>query len=185
MVADMGTLSARIDDLQRQLHDLRREVAGCWIPEALPTGEIRALVVRVEEDRVAFWVQIIEEVVMVAALARLPEAPPGVPGLLNLRGKLVPVIDVMARLDRHAREPELTDFIVVTNVKKRPIDFLVQEILQMTTLDAASIERPGSDLAFAPYVLGIARTDHDMVTILSAESLLAMADLPAVEGHDD
>jgi purine-binding chemotaxis protein CheW len=184
MVTGTQEIVERIVGLERQLGVLRRELAGRWVSEDVPDADTEVLVVRVGQSRMAFGVGIIEEVVMVAALAHLPDAPAWIPGLLNLRGLTVPVLDVLARLERRHRRPELTEFIVVARIEGQPIGFLVQDILHLRRVPAGSLERPDRDLAFGPCVAGVARCDGATILVLSAATLLATSGLPEIASDD-
>jgi purine-binding chemotaxis protein CheW len=184
MASETHEIVARIEELERQLYDLRRELAGRWAPDDAPTAATEVLVVRVGESRMALLLGSVEEVVMAAAVARLPEAPAWVQGLLNLRGTMVPVLDVSARLQRRQRRVELSDFVVVARVDGQPIGLLVQEVLHLSTLQAGAIERPGRDLAYGPYVTGVAHCEEEPVLVLSAAALMATSDLPEIPGDD-
>jgi purine-binding chemotaxis protein CheW len=184
MVTETQAIVDQIVGLERELHVLRRELAGRWVSKDVPDADTEVLVVRVGESQMAFRVGTIEEVVMVAALAHLPDAPPWIPGLLDLRGVTVPVLDVLARLERRHRRPELSDFIVVARVEGQPIGFLVQDVLHLRRVPADTLERPGRDLALGPYVAAVARCERETILVLSAAILLATCGLPEIASDD-
>lgn len=169
----------RLQYLEQELEILKRQVGVLIGPEALPPGELDLLVCRVGSSPVAFLQEAVGEVVPVPLLMPLPEAPFWVPGLLNLRGSLVPVVDVEARVMGHPRQIELTDFIVVADVEGRSVGFLVQEILDLTRSEAARIERP-RDVPAAPYLMGALQIDDTTVLVLSAVALAHLANLPEI-----
>src|SRR5262245_13046718 len=99
-------LHERVAALEREIHLLQRRLRGLDRDRALPAaGELALLSCRVAGERAAFPLEDVEEVVAIPALTALPEAEPWVAGLLNLRGRSIPVIDVEARVARRAREP--------------------------------------------------------------------------------
>ncbi len=176
---EAGDLLREVEALQRRAYELRLQLAGRLQAEPLPAGEIRVLVCRAAEYRIAFLERIVHEVVMVPHLVPLPEAPCWVPGLLNLRGQILPVIDVAARLTREPREILLDDMIVVSEVEGRETGFLVQDVLGLRTVPADAIQRPNRDVACAPYLLGVVSQDQDSFTLVSGVALVRMSDLPA------
>jgi chemotaxis signal transduction protein len=172
-------LLQEVEALQQRAYELRLQLGGRLQAEPLPPGEMRVLVCRAAEYRIAFLEQIVQEVVMVPHLVPLPEAPCWVPGLLNLRGQILPVIDVAARLTRGPREILLDDMIVVSEVEGRQTGFLVQDVLGLRTVPADAVQRPNRDVACAPYLLGVVSHDEDSFALLSGVLLVRMSDLPA------
>lgn len=104
---------------------------------------------------------------------RLPHAPDYVLGVINLRGVVLPVIDLNARLGRGATEANPKHVIVVVKAGERNIGLLVDAVSDIMTVTAADVQ-PTPELARdgqAEFVEGIAVLDKRMVTILSMDRL--------------
>lgn len=71
---------------------------------------------------------------MTPQLSELPEAPPWAPGMLNLRGLGVPIVEVQARLTHGHRKPTILGAVVVCRVEERLHGFVVQEVLDLDAL---------------------------------------------------
>ena len=105
----------------------------------------------------------------------LPHAPDFVRGVINLRGVVLPVVDLKARLGRGLSEANPKDVIIVVKAGERTIGLLVDAVSDIMTVTAADIQ-PTPDLARdnrSFFVEGIAVIDQRMVTILSMEKLTA------------
>lgn len=105
----------------------------------------------------------------------LPHAPDFVRGVINLRGVVLPVVDLKARLGRGLSEANPKDVIIVVKAGERTIGLLVDAVSDIMTVTAADIQ-PTPDLARdsqSAFVEGIAVIDQRMVTILSMEKLTA------------
>jgi len=175
-----AALRCEIEQMQHQIYELQLRVqraAGFGL-EALPAGELLLLECRAEEQRIALLLDRVEEAVPAAALAPLPESPPWVLGMLNLRGATIPVLDVAARLLRRGRRLELSDLIVVCTLHERRIGLAVQEIHHVLRVLAGSISEPAPDLPHAPYLLGVCSTGTALLTLISIERLVALSDIP-------
>ncbi len=125
----------------------------------------------------AFLQEVVREVVPVPRLTPLPEAPDWAPGLLNLRGVLVPIIDVQARVTGEPRRVALSDLIVVTGVGGRPVGFLVQEIVDLKRCPGIHVERP-RDIPAADYLMGVVQVEGASVLVLSAVALARSFGVP-------
>lgn len=103
----------------------------------------------------------------------LPHAPNYVCGVINLRGVVLPVIDLKARLGHGATEVSQKQVIIVVQCGSRTIGLLVDAVSDIITVTAADIQAT-PELArdvHDQFVNGIAVLDERMVTILSMDQL--------------
>jgi purine-binding chemotaxis protein CheW len=104
----------------------------------------------------------------------LPHAPEFVRGVINLRGVVLPVVDLKALLGRGRTDANIKHVIVVVKTNDRTIGLLVDAVSDILTVTASEIQ-PTPDLARdkqAAFVEGIAVLDQRMVTILSLTGLM-------------
>ena len=105
----------------------------------------------------------------------LPHAPDYVRGVINLRGVVLPVVDLNARLGRPRTEANSKHVIVVVQAVDRTIGLLVDAVCDILTVMRSDIQ-PTPELARdgqATFVEGIAVLAERMVTILSMDKLIA------------
>jgi purine-binding chemotaxis protein CheW len=120
--------------------------------------------------RYALALDAVRELVRAVALVPLPGAPPIVEGVVNLRGQVVPVLDIRGRFGLPPRPVEPTDHLIVASAGGRVVAIRVDRALHLLTLEQAldpSVPSSG-------YVAGVARLAdglaviHDLETFLSA-----------------
>lgn len=170
---------AEVRLLERKLAELRGRVVGAIERESLPDGPMPLLLFRLGAERVAILQHFVQGVVMMSKLTPLPEAPPWIPGVLNCRGQSILVLDALARLNRSARRPELSDLIVILEFQGRRVGLIVQEILGVDTAPRAQLQAPSQDLEQAPYLLGVLPMAEKTTLLFSIGALLATSGLPA------
>lgn len=105
----------------------------------------------------------------------LPHSPDYVRGVINLRGVVLPVIDLKARLGRGRTDANVKHVIIVVEASNRTIGLLVDAVSDILAVTSAEIQ-PTPELArdeLAAFVEGIAVLDERMVTILSMDRLTA------------
>jgi len=147
------------------------------------------VVLGVDALRVALPLPSVERVVQAVALSHLPGAPGIVLGVLNLQGRLIPVVDLRRRFGLPARELALSDHIVVAHVRQRTVALVADAVSGVSVcaepdwVDAGQV-LPGLDL-----IDGLVRQDdglllvHDLDRFLSlAEAARLDAALAAAEG---
>lgn len=177
---DRDALAARLFALEDEAQALRARVARAELGN---TGTSGWLAVRVGETLACFGLDVVDEVVPVARLTPLPGAPAWVPGLLDRAGALLPVVDVLARVEGRARELVLTDRIVLVRVGTRRLGLLVQEVLGLRDEATGALQPVPAHAPHGPWVTGVVPLDLGHAALLSAALLLYASDVPAGAGE--
>jgi purine-binding chemotaxis protein CheW len=133
---------------------------------------VRHVVFRLERDRYALPLSAIREVVQVPArYTRVPRAPPSLRGVMNLRGRVVPVIDLRQLLELGpgpAATPCLR--IVLLELGRRDLGLLVTDVDGIESIEKVL---PSSQRS-SPSVRGLARLGALALTVLDPEGLDAL-----------
>ena len=137
----------------------------------------------------------VRELLRAVAVTPLPHAPVLVEGVINVRGTLVPVLDIRARFHLPARPLEHTDHLIVAQAADRLVALRVDRALELTRLDPTAFERAEAVVPGVVYFAHLAKLPdglvlvHDLNTFLSqteADELTAAlcgADSPLAEGR--
>ena len=107
----------------------------------------------------------------------IPEAPPHILGVLDLRGAIVPIIDLRLRIGMDTANNSATTVIVVLSVatKRGPRLFgvMVDRVSDVVNVDAASLRAvPLGNHGSADYLLGLVSRGEDMVLLLDIDRML-------------
>jgi purine-binding chemotaxis protein CheW len=171
-------LVERIDALERELADLRHRRAVELGHDRLVAAGFACLECRVAGQTLGILQTSVDEVVMVCELSPIPESPPWIAGLLNLRGTLVPVVDVRARIEGQRREVKLSDVIVVCNIDGRRVGLVVQDTTGVRTVPPNTAQKPPESIPLAPYLVALVPDPSDPLLLVSAEALVASSGVP-------
>jgi purine-binding chemotaxis protein CheW len=87
------------------------------------------LVLSIDDQRYALHLDAVERVVRVVEITPVPDAPAGVLGVVNVYGRIVPVLDFRRRLGLPEKEIELTDQLVIARASGRPVALLADAAL--------------------------------------------------------
>ncbi len=177
-MAETSEILEEIGTLQRRLNELKASMTQKLVQETIPKEYMQLFVCRVRNERIGLPINSVEEVLPVCKLSTFPEAPPWLTGLLNLRGSMIPVLDVLARIGHKRRDPELSDFIVICSHKGRRFGLIVQEVFNIREVHGSELQPVAHELPQAPYVLGLFKLERSVVFLLSLSCLLATSDLP-------
>lgn len=120
------------------------------------------------------------------AVTRLPDAPPWVKGVINLRGTIVPVVDLRIRF--RLGEPKYDAFtvMIILNVANRVIGVVVDSVSDVTRLEPEQI-RPAPDFGSAldsRYLTGVASVDQRMLILIDIERLMLSPEMALVDSSN-
>ncbi|MGR8929609.1 MAG: chemotaxis protein CheW [Gammaproteobacteria bacterium] len=115
------------------------------------------------------------ETVRLPELTPIEEAPPWIVGMFNLRGLIIPVVDLHLRFGHAPKSYCLSDQIIVLKVDQKPIGLIVNEVLEVIELPAESVrDAPEFDRqnhSLKHLTKGMACVGDDLVTLLDITRL--------------
>jgi len=125
----------------------------------------------------------VQEIKGYAPVTPIPNTPPWVRGVMNLRGTIVPVIDLRLRLGMPAAEYGTFTVTVVLAVGAKVVGAIVDAVSDVLSIPDGQVQRT-PDLGIAidvRFVGGIAQADEKLVILLNAETLLRHDELSALD----
>jgi purine-binding chemotaxis protein CheW len=136
---------------------------------------------QVAGETFAFPVGSVQEILRVGAITRVPDAPYPVRGIVNLRGRVIPVVDLRLRLGLPGTEPGPAARVLIGTLRGRVIGLLVDAVAQVERLDRAVVEDLPDDVVtrHSEYITGVYPRGRDLLILLDPEKvLLITADTP-------
>ena len=109
------------------------------------------------------------------AVARIANAPEYVKGVLNLRGAMVPIIDLRCRFGQGLTEATPLHIMIIVQVAGRPVGLLADRVLDIVAADAGEIQ-PVPDIAQtsgAQFLSGLVTIDGAMIALINLPTLVA------------
>lgn len=116
----------------------------------------------------------VQEIIRPVDITRVPNAPAFVEGVINLRGRIVPVVDLRKRFNLPRRERDKNSRIIVVELGDKIVGFMVDAVREVLRVDAGVIEPP-PELAIgidAHYITGVAKLDDRLLILLDLERIL-------------
>jgi len=122
------------------------------------------------------------QIVGVQEITSVPDFPDYAKGVINLRGAIIPIIDVRLRL--HKEEAEYTEktCTIVTNINEVYIGFIVDAVNEVTNIEKSNISDPpkmGRDYENR-YVTGVAKIVNKVVLLLDTQKMLSEKEIELV-----
>ncbi len=136
------------------------------------------VVFRLDKEEYAFDIAHVREIHALQEIAKVHRAPEYIEGVMNLRGKLITIIDLRRRFKLEAKTPDETSRIVVVDSADAPVGFLVDEVREVVRLSKESIEPIPEYVASgieSEYVLGIAKQETRLITLIDPAKVLELS----------
>ena len=130
----------------------------------------------------AFPIEQIQEIVVLEQITRLPQVPDFIDGVSNLRGSIIPVVNLRGLMGYPQVDDRSTDRIVVVTVGDRIIGCRVDGVSQVNHFSDDQIQTP-PDLVTpkgGQYLLGLVQRESEVIVLLNADELLEPSKLDAV-----
>jgi purine-binding chemotaxis protein CheW len=150
---------------------------------AAPVPEQRAAAEATEHlatfflDREEYGVDVrqVQEIRRVSEITSVPRAPEFIRGVINLRGRILPVLDLKRKLGLGEVEAGRATRIVVVRVKQRLLGLLVDGASQVLKVEVSRVEPPPEEVVErgGDYIRGVAKLDDRLIILVDLERLLA------------
>lgn len=126
----------------------------------------------------ALDIMAIREIRAWSPVTPMPRVPHYVAGVVNLRGTVLPVIDLAARLGWSATEATPRHAIIVCQVNGQSQGLIVDSVSDIVTFDSESLQAPPStgDDSVVPFLEGLTAIEEKMVMVLDLPALSASGD---------
>ena len=137
------------------------------------------------DEQYAIEVLRVREIVKIQHITAVPETPPDVRGVINLRGKVIPVVDLRIKFGMPEREYGQRTCIIVVELNGSsggPMGIIVDEVSEVLTLADSDVQDTpdfGNGVE-TPYLLGLAKVKDTVKILLDIDQVLAATDLQAL-----
>lgn len=127
---------------------------------------------RIDENEYSVEIMSVREIRGWTRTTSLPHAPPFVRGVINLRGTVLPVVDLAVRLGLEASEPEERNVIIVVDVGSRVMGLRVDAVSDILSFSDEQLQPPPDMTSKSRFVRALTILDDRMVRVLDLEAVL-------------
>ncbi len=128
----------------------------------------------------------VREIIRLQEITHVPRTPEFVEGVINLRGKVIPVIDLRKRFGLAVEAESQDNRIVVVDIGDQDIGVVVDAVTEVLRIPTDSVEPPASVITTADsdYLLGIAKLDSRLIILLDLQKVLSVDEQGALSEMD-
>jgi purine-binding chemotaxis protein CheW len=126
---------------------------------------------RLGNEEYAVSISRVREIIRFKGATKMPNAPEYVEGIINLRGKIIPVVSLAARLGLNM-ENVTGKWVIILETTGQEFAILVDVVTEVIKLDDTSIEAAPTMLAQNSYIRGLGKIDERLIILLEVSNMI-------------
>lgn len=121
----------------------------------------------------------VQEIIRTMEITKVPRAPEFVEGVINLRGKVIPIIDLRRRFNLAPKPHDKNTRIIVIEINNIIVGFVVDAVSEVLRIPASTVEPPPPVVAGvdSDYVSGVGKLQERLLIMLDLDKLLSSEDM--------
>lgn len=137
------------------------------------TGSIQLVSFRLGQEEYGTEITKVREIILIGEITQIPQTPPYVKGLINLRSTVIPVIDLRLRFGLAPAELTGESRIIVLNVQNRTIGIIVDAVSEVLRISRDQIAPPPPTVAGLgrEYLTGLIKLETRLLILLNIDKL--------------
>lgn len=134
---------------------------------------VQLLTFKLDEQEFALYIENVVQVVRMVALTRAPQAPPYVEGILNLRGRVIPVINLRNRCGLPSKPYDLDTQLLIARAPGKTMAFTVDNVSKVLNVSARDLEPPHEMGAAMQYISAVALVGDRLILVMDPAALMS------------
>jgi len=142
---------------------------------------------KIGEEEFGIDILKVQEINKMTQITKVPNAPYFVEGVINLRGRVIPIIDLRTRLGIDRKEYDKNTRIIVVEISEKTIGFIVDAVSEVLRIQKNITEQPpelvtGID---SRYITAVAKLEDRLLILLDLDKLLTLEQQNLVESFEN
>jgi purine-binding chemotaxis protein CheW len=149
--------------------------------------ELQVVGFRIGRETFGLPISLVREIVRVPEITAVPNAPDYIEGVINLRGRIIPIVDLRKRFGEKSFELNKKNRIVVVELESRAIGLLVNSASEVLRIPPSEIEEPHSVFKEGElnYITGVGKLKGRLVILLDLARILQRGELQKLDEAAD
>lgn len=129
----------------------------------------------------------VQEIIRISSITKVPRMPDFVEGVINLRGKVIPVVDLRTRFSLEKQEDDKHSRIVVVEIAGKITGLIVDSVSQVLNISDDEIDPApsvGSKVG-SEFILGMGKVDERLIILLEIDKILSGQELSELKEVED
>ena len=140
-------------------------------------GEVQVVAFRLRKEEYGFNILNVQEIKGLTDITRVPFASDFIKGVINLRGSVLPVIDLKRRLGLQDTPYTDSTRIIIVKIDDVSVGMLVDAVSEVITLDPSHIDTTKSvDNESSRFILGIGKSEDRLIIMLNLNEIIGLSE---------
>jgi purine-binding chemotaxis protein CheW len=145
-------------------------------------NDLRQLVVfTLDDQRYALGLSAVDRAVRMVEITPLPKAPGIVLGVINVSGRIVPVLNIRRRFRLDEREPGLGDQLIIARTARRTVALVADGVSDVVERPESEIVPPDAIVPGMEHVAGVVKLEDGMIFIHDLDGFLSLEEEEALQ----
>lgn len=145
--------------------------------------ELQVVGFRIGRETFGLPISIVREIVRVPEITAVPNAPDYIEGVINLRGRIIPIVDLRKRFGQKSAEASKKNRIVVVEIGARAFGLIVNSASEVLRIPPSEIEEPSNVFQEGEldFVTGVGKLKGRLVILLDVSKILKRGELSSMD----
>lgn len=147
--------------------------------------DIKVIIFRLKKEEYGVDVRQVNSIERMEHITRVPNTPPFVKGVINLRGVVIPIVDLRKRFGIEEKDYNDSTRIIIVNVEDMEVGLIVDAANDVVDLPAGTIEPPPKVVGGveSKYLRGVAKLSNRLLILLNLDKVLSPEEIKQLEKY--
>jgi purine-binding chemotaxis protein CheW len=171
-------MQAAVNETERTASDASLSATSATVGE-----QLQLVTFELGEEEFAIDILAVREINRMLQITRVPQTSSEVEGVINLRGHIIPVVDLRTRFGMPRVETGTESRIIVVDVNGRTVGFVVDKVHEVLRIDSAIVEEAPAMAASveSDYIQGVGKLEDRLLILIDLQKLFTRQDLQRLE----
>lgn len=144
--------------------------------------ELQLVIFLLAKEEYGLPITKVQEINRMVPITQLPQTPDFMEGVINLRGRVIPVVDLRKRFQLALKENSDDTRIIIVDINGQTVGIIVDAVTEVVRLAAGSVEPPPPAFILeSQYVYGIGKLDERLLILLEIDKILTSQETIALQ----
>ncbi|VVB88097.1 CheW-like domain protein [uncultured archaeon] len=156
--------------------------------KTISNDELQLVVFSIGAEEFGVEIINVQEIIRMTSVTRIPQAPDYIKGIINLRGRIIVVINLNVVLGMQTKEQDENTRIVVAGIGDTVMGFVVDSVSEVIRLPEKNVEPAPAVIADkigTEYVMGVGKFDNRLLILLNIAKVLGAKEIHSVQSISD
>ena len=147
------------------------------------TTEVQMVAFKLENEEFAVDIHQVREVLKMTQVTPLPQSAHYIEGVINLRGEVIPVVDLRKRFELSGNKCNDQTRIIIVEIMDNDVGLIVDSVTEVLRFPSTAIQAPPTRIAGTrtDLIRGVGKIEHRLLIILDIEKILSTEEIIALD----